>query len=314
MRLRTVTAPMMVCTGDGDIVELSRAGADVLANVGIDAAAGLPRPLRKLLEAAPLGQSFEWYPMDKAITACLGLTCYDGGEAGRLVIMRELTSVRRALAQRLYEQRISAMGNLARGLAHDLRNALASVIINTEILGEHVEKAQAHERQRLEVAIEEIERAAARMNDLVDALLNNTQLGSGEHSVMALADVFGRVAGLMAPRLRDSGHRIDVKVGPEAARARGNPLLLEEALVLLVEHALDATRAATSTVSLATSRMRDEVCISIAFEGGGSASAGDWMALPMAREAVSLFGGRMSVQIGNGSPRVELWLPACRSS
>ena len=32
----------------------------------------------------------------------------------------------------------------------------------------------------------------------------------------------------------------------------------------------------------------------------------------MAREAVSLFGGRMSVQIGYGSPRVEVWLPASR--
>ena len=132
---------MMVCDRTGTMLDLSPAAREVLGNVGVTLTPGgseLPTSLRQVLTSAPIGASVEWYPDDGHGHACLGLTSYDAGELGLLVVMRELTSVRRALAQRFYEQRMSALGTMAAGLAHDLRNALAGVVYETEVLSEQL--------------------------------------------------------------------------------------------------------------------------------------------------------------------------------
>lgn len=58
----------------------------------------------------------------------------NGRKTGAVLVMRDITERKQVEAQRLRAQRLESLGTLAGGIAHDLNNALAPVLLGVELL------------------------------------------------------------------------------------------------------------------------------------------------------------------------------------
>jgi PAS domain S-box-containing protein len=90
----------------------------------------------------------------------------DGTRYGRIWVFRDITERKRSEAQFMRAQRLESLGTLAGGIAHDLNNILAPILMSIELLKASVEQPPAR------AMLETIEVSARRGADIVRQVLS----------------------------------------------------------------------------------------------------------------------------------------------
>ena len=86
----------------------------------------------------------------------------EGREIGSILIFQNLTQLREMEEELKRRERLAALGSLAAGMAHEIRNPLASISGSIEIMKEELGESSAHNRL-MEIALREV----ACLNSLV---------------------------------------------------------------------------------------------------------------------------------------------------
>lgn len=148
--------------------------------------------------------------------------------------VQDITDRRRLEEQLRQAQKLEAIGRLAGGVAHDLNNALTSIVGYTELaLGalspDHPATAD----------VSEIRRAAERAESVTRQLLAFSRRQPLRPRVFSLGDT---AVGLTRMLTRFLGDRIqlEISVAPDVAPILGDPGQLEQAIVNLAVNAKDA--------------------------------------------------------------------------
>jgi two-component system sensor histidine kinase HydH len=87
--------------------------------------------------------------------------------AGAVIILRDLTEIKRLQEKVRRSERLAAIGELAAGVAHEVRNPLSSIRGFAQFLG-HVLKDKPEEREYAEIMVKEVDR----INNVVTNLLS----------------------------------------------------------------------------------------------------------------------------------------------
>lgn len=117
----------------------------------------------------------------------------DGRELGTAVIFQDLAPVRALEEAVQRSQRLADLGQLAAGLAHELRNPLASMCGSVEILKGSAALAD-DERRLMEIVLRE----AARLNDLVTRFLEFTRPEAPRRETVDLSRVLAQTLEVFA--------------------------------------------------------------------------------------------------------------------
>ena len=170
---------------------------------------------------------------------------------------------------------MGATRRTAASVAHDLRRPLARLTLDMERARERVEAN--------EVPREEVERTAAGLHQLTDIVATILRIArieggvSGQMRRMALRDVLDEVAETFAPVAEDAGGALDY-ARPEAPLVmRGDPEMIAQLVVNLVQNALSHGRPG-GRVSLEAEAGAERMTLCVADDGDGIPEA--------AREAV----------------------------
>ena len=318
LALEGVGSAMVVCDGESRLLGASPAARSLFLRAGVSIGASLeplPEGLWTALRAAGADQAL-WRPTP---AGCLiGVSRYALGSAHSLLVMREVPERTQELARRLHEQRLEVTGRLVVTLAHDLRNPLASILLNIEVL-----RAARGLEAEARGAVEDVHGAVERLRRAIDALVEFGRLGPPSVSEVSLEELLGRVVGALRPALREGKH--EVRLDLRAPTVYANPLLLEQIVANLVTNAIESCgRAVVVTVSaeregrmvrMAVSddgpgippEMRERV-----FEPFHTARPGrTGLGLTIAREAAHSMGGEIVAQEAEGGgARLLLTLPA----
>jgi signal transduction histidine kinase/CheY-like chemotaxis protein len=178
----------------------------------------------------------------------------------------------RAMREELERARhLESLGRLAGGIAHDFRNVLAAVDMNTDLLAARADRDAA---RHLDV----IRRATARASDMVQQLL---AFAKRDLADPVLVDLNDAVAG-MEPVLRCSVYpevTLDFALDPEPCPTHAGPGQLDRLILNLVCNARDALPDG-GTVRIATRRERG------AFEPDDDER--DWVVLIVADDGVGI--------------------------
>ena len=110
--------------------------------------------------------------------------------------LRQLDELKRAQAQLIHAEKLSAVGELASGVAHEINNPLTTILGQTHLLLERAELTQ-HVRDRLAIIGDEASRAAR----IVQNLLLFSRHYPPERRPCALADQVRRVLELKSYQL-----------------------------------------------------------------------------------------------------------------
>lgn len=156
-----------------------------------------------------------------------------GGPKSILVIEADITERKRLEQQILRAQRMESLGTLAGGIAHDLNNVLAPILMATEVLREHLRDEAGQEILRT------VRASAQRGADLVKQVLTFARGVEGDHQPLAPAGILLEVRDI----LRDTFPRsVDIAAEiPEGIwNIEADPTQIQQVLMNLCVNARDA--------------------------------------------------------------------------
>jgi signal transduction histidine kinase len=324
-----VGSAMMVCDARQRLLGASPAARSLFERAGVvidDAEPALPDGLFVALRSA-IGDQALWRPAPGG--RLIGVSRYALGSSLTLLLMREVPERTRIhagtdalehdgqLARRLHEQRLEVTGRLVVTLAHDLRNPLASILLNVEALRQQALGAETRG------AVEDIHAAVERVRRAIDALVEFGRLGPPSVSEIPLEEILSRVVGGLRPAMREGKH--DVHLELHGLSVFANPLLLEQILANLLTNAIESCGGGV-TVNVTAEHEGKQVRLSVADDGPGiQAEMRDrvfepfettrlgriGLGLTIAREAAeSMNGTIVADEAPGGGARLLLTLPA----
>ncbi|WP_052666204.1 hybrid sensor histidine kinase/response regulator [Nitriliruptor alkaliphilus] len=150
-----------------------------------------------------------------------------------LAIATDVTEQRRMEHQLARAQRLQAVGTLAGGLAHDLRNVLTPVLMSLELL-----RDGETDPLRLEV-LETVERNTRRGTDIVAQVLSFARGVDGRRVEVAIEPLLHELAGLVQQTFPPD-IELRVLTSPGVGAVRGDPTQIHQILVNLLLNARDA--------------------------------------------------------------------------
>ena len=132
------------------------------------------------------------------------------------------------------------LGQLAAGLAYEIRNPLGAVFLHVDVLTEELQQPSSDSPAQVAEALTEIKTQLARLDDLVQDYLSLVRLGSMVRTVQDLGAAVQAWGTEMQPALAARGSHLQMqglaRLGPVAF----HPSTLRRVLVNLVQNAVDA--------------------------------------------------------------------------
>ncbi len=184
----------------------------------------------------------------------------EGAEDGAILIFQDLTQFVAMEEQLRRSERLSAVGQLAAGLAHEIRNPLASLSGAIELLSSYLPGEDSSSRRLAQI----VQRETGRLNRLVSDFLTYARPGPGRSVAVSVRELMDEIAELLASA-EDHSCTLDVDIDPEI-RVSGNADQLRQVFWNLVINAVQAEPS--------DARVRVRARPGPAEEGGGTGSGG----------------------------------------
>jgi signal transduction histidine kinase len=205
-------------------------------------------------------------------------------------------------------------------VAHDLRNPLAAILMQTSALKRQGPKLERRSEKPMEV----IHRVAKRMNRLIQDLLDVARMEAGQLTIerarVSAGGLIAEAVDMQRPLASSSSLELRVEVDPDVAEVWGDRNRLLQVFENLIGNAIKFTQAGGRITAGATSR-DEEIVFWVADTGGGIASEnlprvfdrfwtatrtgrqGAGLGLPITKGIVEAHGGRIWVEstVGSGS-------------
>jgi two-component system NtrC family sensor kinase len=255
------------------------------------------------------------------------------GERGRaeglVVVMADVTQTHRMHEQLAQTEKLSSLGQMMSGVAHELNNPLASVIGYAQLIGTSTTDDKLGKRLGL------IDREAQRCRKIVQNLLSFARRHEPETRLLSLNEVVESTLKLVAYQLRVENVSLASELTPDLPAVEGDAHQLQQALLNLVtnaQHAVQATgREGTITVITRVAE-RDTVVLEVRDDGPGVPAAsrsrvfdpffttkpvgqGTGLGLSLVHSIVTAHGGTIREQGREGEGAVfRIELPPGRSS
>ncbi len=173
-----------------------------------------------------------WLPLMLTVTPIQDET---GSPSGAVVVIRDMSEIKRLEEQVQRTEKLAAVGRLAAGVAHEIRNPLSSIRGFAYLLGRgHGEKTP--EREYADVMVREIDR----INRVVTDLLNFSRPMTLEPEITMLPDLIDHVVSLVSADAKKHGVEIQIDCEPGIPRTTLDPNQITQALLNLMLNAINA--------------------------------------------------------------------------
>jgi two-component system NtrC family sensor kinase len=184
-----------------------------------------------------------------------------GGDA--LVVVYKDVTLEREVTRRLFQaEKMSALGQLAGGVAHEINNPLGGILAFAQIMAQDERSPDDQESLRL------ISDAAMRAKRIVDSLLRFSRVPKEhERGPVDLARVAEDALLILQPNLRDGRTIVVRELG--AARTIGNANQLQQVMVNLIVNATQAVQGSGKVVIHTGPGTPGRVVVSVADDGPG---------------------------------------------
>jgi signal transduction histidine kinase/CheY-like chemotaxis protein len=239
------------------------------------------------------------------------------GEPGAAVLLFEdHTEKRRLQEQLLQSEKMSAIGQLIAGVAHDLNNPLASVVGFADLLGESEDVPQ-----RLEEPLAVIRQEAERASGIVRNLLTFARRQEGERQLQSIRPILESTLALLKNQL--IAHKVEATLQFEAGlpEVEVHASQIKQVFVNIINNAAQAIGAAGKRggrITIVAKCWLDGVAVTIADNGPGMPESvaqrvfepffttkaegeGTGLGLSICQGIVKEHGGLITVDAGTGT-------------
>jgi signal transduction histidine kinase len=257
------------------------------------------------------------------VARTLGLTLHplrrdDGAVGGYLVLFADLTEARRHAEESRLSESLSRLGELAGGVAHELRNSLATLRGYLTLIERQPDEGSVAD------FLGEIRNESDHLQRVLEDFLSFARPGTARVQEFPLVPLLRRAA--VDPAL--DGFDVRVHGAEPGALLRGDPQLLDRAIRNLLHNAVQAEREAgrSGPVEVTVQAQPEGVEVVVADRGPGirpdirerlfhpfvtGRPGGVGLGLSLAQRIVVLHGGRIRLEDREGGgARAVLFFPA----
>jgi C4-dicarboxylate-specific signal transduction histidine kinase len=248
------------------------------------------------------------------------------------VLRRRAADERRRAEEQLREQqaalahvgRLSLLGQVAAGLAHELNQPLAAVGLHAEIAGRLAVPGEPLRPEVVE-ALRHIAAQSARAGEIIRGVRRMARRGTPGTDPVAVDEVVASAVALLDWQARRVGATVTTTAGGPAAAVLVDRVQLEQVLVNLIQNALDAVSTQPENrrwIDVSTTTDADTVRVRVADTGPGgfdparlfepfytTKTGGLGLGLAISRNIVEAHGGRLWAEPADGGTVFAFALP-----
>ena len=193
--------------------------------------------------------------------SCSSLVNHDGEVIGKVLIIKDMSSIRDMEMQLERSRKLAALGKMATGIAHEIRNPLGTLRGFAQFFGGQATTVM--EKQYAELMISEVDR----LNQTVSGLLQFARPRELQLQETALDDLFAKTMILMNPDFQSSGLHFTCS-RDTGIRVYADPDLLLQVLLNLLKNSIHATPSG-GKISLLAEEQESQIRISVTDTGRG---------------------------------------------
>lgn len=245
--LENLSSGVIACDAERRITLLNREAARVL---GVQAGAMIGRGI----DVLPPGLA---EPLEQALTAGRGVretdvvlsdgevahlrlsssvfTGLEGRRLGALLVLNDVTTLRRMQDSMRRADRLASVGTLAAGMAHEIKNPLVSIKTFVQVLPRAFDDPEVRA-----TFCPLIESEVSRIDTVVNRLLNFARPAQASLQPMQLHAVLVHTLKLVEPRLKSKGITLETAFEAPTDLIEGDASLLEQVFINLYFNAVDA--------------------------------------------------------------------------
>lgn len=166
--------------------------------------------------------------------------CRSVSKIKKQILVRQQNKI---LTQRLHQaEKLSSIGLLASGIAHEINNPNAYLKGNIEIIlkyAERFEEAKAPEvMKEIAVSARAALNGSERITKIISALLHSSRNTGGQRGRVRVSDILNDA--LTLTQYRTKKHKIELKCPPALRSVEGNATELSQVFMNLIVNAMDA--------------------------------------------------------------------------
>src|SRR5262249_53212979 len=157
------------------------------------------------------------------------------GTQGALMVFDDITQRVALEAQLLQSEKLSSIGLLAAGVAHEINTPIAGISSYTQML-----LKQISDNDPKKELLAKIERQTFRASEIVNSLLNFSRLNGAEFAPLSLNAALQETLSLLEHQFKNHRVRIETELAEGLPAIRGNRGKLQQVFVNLFLNARDA--------------------------------------------------------------------------
>jgi len=241
--------------------------------------------------------------------------------------LARLDEMRKRLEQ---SERLSSLGQLAAGVAHEIRNPLNAISMASQRLQREYQPREEDKSQEFGRLTGVIRDEIRRLNVIIEDFLTFSRSRRLELREYSLTEVIQKMARLMGEEARARGIALTLQAGPDALMVPMDVDKLQQALINIVKNAIESIDGSGSIDIAMEKPSGDRAVVRISDTGSGLApeevekifdpdyttkEKGLGLGLPISYEIIRGHGGAIRVQsaVGRGTT-FEITLPTRPSS
>ena len=266
--LRSLASGLLTTDLDGIILRINPAGAQLLGGSQSDIEG---RPAGELLQFDPAAApevdrgegearrlDGEVFPIGYG---CSPLRGEDGELYGVLVLFSDLSELAMLREKAERAERLAALGRLAAGLAHEIRNPLGSISGSVELVRDTAGVGE-EDRRLLTLVLTEVDR----LDDLVTTMLDVGRPRDPVFTAVDLGALASDVARVIQPK---SSVTVRVEVPPDPVRVHGDPGQLRQVLWNLIKNGMQFSPSGAEVTVRVDWDEESRPCVTVDDDGPG---------------------------------------------
>jgi signal transduction histidine kinase len=163
----------------------------------------------------------------------------------------DVTEERELLRRTLRAERLAAVGTLAAGLAHEVRNPLNSATLQLQVLARRIERGSTAREDLLPI-IDIVGVEIQRLDHLVSDFLSFAQPRPLRLAAMRMNELATAAATLARPEAELAGIKVSFELGAGDATVEVDAERMRQVLINLVRNAIEAMHEQRGTLTLRT--------------------------------------------------------------